>query len=54
MKHKAFYLLYCKLNLHFSGVNHNHHRQFTKLTTAAGTDHNFSAATCIQSCKADE
>ena len=31
MQHKAVYLLFCKFTLHVSGVNHTHHREYTKL-----------------------
>jgi len=31
MQHKAVYLLFCKLNLHVSDVNHTHHQEYTKL-----------------------
>ena len=31
MQHKAVYLLFCKFDLHVSGVNHTHHQECTKL-----------------------
>ena len=31
MQHKAVYLLFCKFTLHVSGVNHTHHKEYTKL-----------------------
>ena len=35
MQHKAVYLLFCKFTLHVSGVNHTHHQEYTKLSTAS-------------------
>jgi len=32
MKHKSVYLLFCKFTLHISGVNYNHHQEYTKLS----------------------
>ena len=31
MQHKAVYLLFCKLTLYVSGVNHTHRQEYTKI-----------------------
>jgi len=31
MQHKTVYLLFCKFTLRVSGVNHTHHKEYTKL-----------------------
>jgi len=52
MQHKAVYLLFCKFTLYVSGVNHTHHQEYTKLTTASVTGLIFCAATSPQSGQA--